>query len=161
MTVGAPVRPGSATGRSTQSTWTGLTRRVAYRSAVANGAVDVEADLADDVKVPPIDLTKSRLGFNNQIIAFLRLLTGATSVTVQLWVNVLDVVAGAVPADDETDWAFVEEVTVTRNTLFKFVTGDGGTGLVAGTYKMLVTVVATGGGTLDIHMQHTDLDNVS
>ena len=151
MTTGEPLNPANATGRANHGKWSALTRRVAYRTGVSS--VDALADLANDTQVPPINLRDSRLAYDNQQVAFLRLVSGATAATVQLWINVFDVVAGSTPAGDETDWAFIEEVSITRNTMHKFSGESGGTGIPAGTLKILVTSLT--GGNLDIHEQHT------
>lgn len=153
--MGVGDTPQNATGRDTQSGYNALTSRVAYRAALA--AVDIEADLANDVKVPPINLKKSKQAQTNAIFLFMRLLGGMTSATVELWVNALDVVAAAVPAEDATDWCLVESATLTKNGLVR-LDGANHRGLPAGTYKILFTVTV-GGGTLVMHHQHTGYGN--
>lgn len=153
MTVGEPLDPANATGRKNQGKWGALTRRVAYRIGLT--AIDPIGDLADDAKIPPIDLKASRLGPNNEIAAFIRLLGGASTVTIELFVNVLDVVKGSTPAGDETDFALIESVTVTVNTMFKFSGGAGGAGIPPGTYKLRISAITAGGGSVEIHEQHT------
>jgi len=147
----------NALGRAAQYAWNGLTPRIAYRTAVA--AVDVAADLADDDQVPPINMKSSKQAQNGAIFAFLRLFTAATSVTIQLWVNVLDVVSGSTPAEDETDWCLVESATSVGNGLVR-LDGANHMGLPAGTYKILVTEILdgqAGTGTVDIHKQDTNV----
>jgi len=143
----------NAQGRSVQYSRNALTARVAYRGSLA--AVDVEADLANDVKVPPINLLGSKQAQANTIFVFMRLLGAMATATLELWVNTLDVVAGSTPAGDETDWCLADTVTKTKNSVVRF-DGENNRGLPAGTYKILFTATH-GGGTLELHLQDTGI----
>ncbi len=143
----------NATGRANPGAWNTLTFRTVYR----DGLTGTDATVTGITE--SIDLRKSRIGYSNAIYAFIQLLGGASSVTLSLFINAMDPLPRATPViapvGDDNDWCLVESTgALTVNTVFRFPSATPD--LSAGLYKIQVTAITPGAGTVRISEAHTE-----
>lgn len=147
----------NATGRANHGTWNALTKRQVYRDSLT------AADAADvSLITESIDLRASRLAHSNRIYIFVELIGGASSVTLELHINGFDPVPlkkdGTGPLTTlpaAADQFFLADAlgTFTVNTLIRIPTGSADA--VSGTYKVRVSAITPGGGSVRLTETHT------